>query len=109
MDLGKIQKAQSLLDEGIALIDKRQKIIKIADNDGRDTVQAYTLAMILLETLGMINAYQKPKYRAEFKRRESERIRRRRRARYNFCSSSFAGSSTSTGPVSQTSFPKFSN
>ena len=31
MDLGKMQKAQSLLDEGIALIDKQQKIIKIAD------------------------------------------------------------------------------
>ncbi len=89
IDSGKIDKAKQLLEEGIQIIDKRQKVVKIADNYGWDTVQAYVsddLASGSEDDKRLSKAIRQ----AQFNRRERDRKRRKQdsRARQNFRPSS---------------------
>lgn len=93
IDVGKIQKAKELLTEGTNIIDKRQKIIKIADNHGWDTVQAY-ISDDLASDSEDDKRLSKAVRSAEFKRRERDRKRGRsnNRGRGNFRSSNYTAS-----------------
>lgn len=114
IDGGKLQKAKDILTEGIDFIDKRQKVIKIADCHGWDTVNAY-LSDELADDSEDDKRLSKAVRHAEYKRREKERLNRKKRnsarGRYNFRSSSSATVSTQdpvTKPMFQRSTTRFS-
>ena len=102
IDTGKLQKAQSSLEEGITIINKRQKIIKIADKNGWDTVNEY-LSDDLASDSDDDKRLSKAIRQADYKRRENERSRKKRgtnrfrsfRSSSNIINTGSAASSTS--------------
>ncbi|XP_041480436.1 uncharacterized protein LOC121427925 [Lytechinus variegatus] len=85
IDNGKFQRAKDILSEGIELIDKRQKILKIADSHGWDTVNCY-ISDDLASDSEDDKRLSKAVREAGYKRREKERQRSKRptRGRPNF-------------------------
>ncbi len=77
IESGKIQKAKDILAEGIELIEKRQKIIKIAESHGWDTVSCY-ISDELASDSDDDKRLSKAVREAGYKRREKERSRRGR-------------------------------
>lgn len=99
---GKIEKAKEILEEGIDLINKRQKVVKIADSHGWDTVSNYVMDDLASDSEDD-KRLSKAVRDAGFKRRENARNRRRlrgSRCRSNFRATSITGS-TFTTPVTR--------
>jgi hypothetical protein len=98
IDVGKIEKAKVILEEGIELINKRQKVIKIADNHGWDTVEQYVMDDLASDS-DDDKRLSKAVRDAEYKRRERDRKRRKSRAdrgRSNFRATTSIGSTFNT-------------